>query len=85
MSFGRNHHTGEVSLDPLRWVSSRTGARIKRRAQTDQCQVRDGRRRRCILPVDGFYEWSAMGGQKGKQPYAIAMKDGQPFGLGGMW
>jgi putative SOS response-associated peptidase YedK len=43
------------------------------------------RRRRCILPVDGFYEWKAIKGQKAKQPYAIAMKDGNPFGIGGLW
>ena len=43
------------------------------------------RRRRCILPVDGFFEWKAIRGQKAKQPYAIAMKDGKPFGLGGLW
>jgi putative SOS response-associated peptidase YedK len=43
------------------------------------------RRRRCILPVDGFYEWKAIKGQKAKQPFAIAMKDGQPFGIGGLW
>ena len=40
------------------------------------------RRRRCILPVDGFFEWKAIKGQKAKQPYAIAKKDGQPFGSG---
>ena len=43
------------------------------------------RRRRCILPVDGFFEWKAIKGQRAKQPYAIAMKDGSPFGLGGLW
>ena len=42
------------------------------------------RRRRCILPVDGFREWKAIKGQA-KQPYAIAMKDGKPFGIGGLW
>jgi len=42
-------------------------------------------RRRCIIPVDGFFEWKAIKGQKAKQPYAIAMKDGSPFGLGGLW
>ena len=42
-------------------------------------------RRRCIVPVDGFFEWKAIKGQKAKQPYAIAMKDGCPFGLGGLW
>ena len=30
-------------------------------------------------------EWKAIKGQKVKQPYAIAMKDGSPFGLGGLW
>jgi len=40
--------------------------------------------RRYIVPVDGFFEWKAIEGQKAKQPYAIAMKDG-PFGIGGLW
>jgi putative SOS response-associated peptidase YedK len=31
--------------------------------------------------VDGFFEWKAIKGQKAKQPYAIAMKDGRPFGI----
>ena len=43
------------------------------------------RRRRCTVPVDGFFEWKAIKGQKAKQPYAIAMKDGSPFGIGGLW
>ena len=38
-----------------------------------------------ILPVDGFFEWKAIKGQKAKQPYAIAMKDRSPFGIGGLW
>jgi len=40
-------------------------------------------RRRCILPVDVFYEWKATKGRK--QPYAIAMKDRSPFGIAGLW
>jgi putative SOS response-associated peptidase YedK len=39
-------------------------------------------RRRCIVPVDGFFEWRAIKGARAKQPYAIAMKDGSPFGVG---
>jgi putative SOS response-associated peptidase YedK len=27
----------------------------------------------------GFFEWKAIKGQKAKQPYGIAMKDGKPF------
>jgi putative SOS response-associated peptidase YedK len=43
------------------------------------------RSRRCILPVDGFYEWMAVKGANAKQPFAIAMKDGKPFGIAGIW
>jgi putative SOS response-associated peptidase YedK len=43
------------------------------------------RRRRCIMPIDGFFEWKAVKGEKAKQPFAIAMKDGSPFGLGALW
>jgi len=43
------------------------------------------RKRRCIVPVDGFFEWKAINGQRAKQPYAIAMKDGKPFGIAGLW
>jgi putative SOS response-associated peptidase YedK len=41
--------------------------------------------RRCIVPVDGVFEWRAIKGARAKQPYAIAMKDGSPFGLAGVW
>jgi putative SOS response-associated peptidase YedK len=42
-------------------------------------------KRRCIIPVDGFFEWHAIKDVKAKQPYAIAMKDGSPFGLAGIY
>src|SRR6202521_3028439 len=39
--------------------------------------------RRCLVPADAFYEWKKNG--KTKQPYAIAMRDRQPFALAGLW
>jgi putative SOS response-associated peptidase YedK len=42
-------------------------------------------RRRCILPVDGFFEWKAIKGTTAKQRFAIAMHDGSPFGIAGIW
>lgn len=42
-------------------------------------------RRRCIIPVDGFYEWSPVPGQKRKQPYFIHRPDGEPLALAGLW
>src|SRR3954453_4899631 len=41
------------------------------------------RGQRCIVPVDGFYEWQRRSG--GKQPYAIVGADGKPLALAGLW
>jgi putative SOS response-associated peptidase YedK len=93
---GRNHRTGQVSLDPLRWgliphwCKDPTGGRKPINAKRETVHYlptfREAyRNRRCILPVDGFFEWKAIKGQKAKQPFAIAMKDGSPFGIAGIW
>jgi putative SOS response-associated peptidase YedK len=42
-------------------------------------------RRRCLVPVDNFFEWARAKGRGPTQPYAIAMKTGAPFALGGIW
>jgi putative SOS response-associated peptidase YedK len=41
------------------------------------------RRRRCLVPVTGFYEWRQRG--RIRQPFLIRRSDGRPFGLGGLW
>jgi transposase-like protein len=40
-------------------------------------------RRRCLVPVDNFYEWKKTG--TGKQPYAIALADRGIMALAGLW
>jgi len=42
------------------------------------------RRRRCLLPADGFYEWKRIG-PKQKQPYNIGMADDGVFAFAGLW
>lgn len=42
-------------------------------------------RRRCLVPVDSFFEWRRTAGKGGKQPYAVGMRSGRPFGLAGIW
>ena len=91
-----NHKTGERSLDLIRWgliphrCQDPTGGRKPINAKAESVSrlptFRDAyAQRRCIVPVDGFFEWRTIKGARVKQPYAIAMKDGSPFGLAGLW
>jgi len=41
------------------------------------------RRRRCLVPADGFYEWQQQGGVK--QPWRITLAEGGPFAFAGLW
>ncbi|WP_123039983.1 SOS response-associated peptidase [Cohnella candidum] len=42
------------------------------------------RRKRCLIPADGFYEWkSAPGG--GKRPYRIVLRSGGVFSMAGLY
>jgi len=40
------------------------------------------KRRRCLIPADGYYEWHVAGNRK--RPYFIYHRDRQPFGLAGL-
>ena len=40
-------------------------------------------RRRCLVPVDGFYEWERLGDRR--QPHFIHRVDGRPLTLAGIW
>jgi putative SOS response-associated peptidase YedK len=86
---------GRRSLDLLRWglipfwaKDSAIGMRcINAMAETAAAKpaFRDAfRRRRCLVPVDGFYEWQKRSTGK-KQPYAIVSADGKPFAMAGLW
>jgi putative SOS response-associated peptidase YedK len=41
------------------------------------------RRRRCLVPVDSFYEWRRENGVR--QPHRILRADGLPLALAGLW
>lgn len=41
------------------------------------------KRRRCVIPADGFYEWRKVA--DGKQPFHISLDDGEPFVFAGLW
>ena len=82
------------SLDFLRWGlipswakdSSMAARMINARAETvaQKPSFRDAfKKRRCLVPSDGFYEWR---GPKGaKQPYRILNPDQGLFAFAGLW
>lgn len=43
------------------------------------------RKRRCLVPADGFYEWRKVPGAKVKQPYFIHRTDDEPLAFAGLW
>ena len=59
---------------------------INARAETaaEKPSFRDAlKRRRCLIPADGFYEWQELG--KGKQPWLLRMRGGKTFAFAGLW
>src|SRR2546427_176541 len=70
------------------WTKDLKKARepINAKAETvaDLPSFRDAfRKRRCLIPADGFYEWKEEGSRK--QPVYIRMKDGELFAFAGLW
>jgi putative SOS response-associated peptidase YedK len=41
------------------------------------------KRRRCLIPADGFYEWQATGDRK--RPFYVHAKSGAPLAFAGLW
>ena len=91
-----NHETGERTLELLRWGLIPHGckdpeggrkpinARAKSVARLPTFRAAYAKRR-CIVPVDCFFEWRAVKGARAKQPFAVAMEDRTPFAIGGVW
>ncbi len=81
-------------LVPLSWglipswaKDPKLGARmINARAETaaEKPSFRNAfRRRRCLVPADGFYEWQKS--EAGKQPFYIRLQGGGTFAFAGLW
>jgi putative SOS response-associated peptidase YedK len=87
-------HEGRRLLGTFRWglipwwaEDDGIGAKhINARAETvaTKAAFRDSfARKRCIVPVDGFYEWERK--EAGKLPHFVRAADGSPLALAGLW
>ncbi|SDB85770.1 Putative SOS response-associated peptidase YedK [Raineyella antarctica] len=86
--------SGVRSLVPMRWglvpfwAEGTAGAArlINARGETaaDKPSFRAAyRRRRCLLPADGYYEWQKLGQRK--QPWFIHRQDNRQLAMAGLW
>jgi putative SOS response-associated peptidase YedK len=90
----RVHSSGERVLEPRRWglvphwaKDVAVGARlINARVESvlERPAFREGvRKRRCLVPADGFFEWQ--GAARARRPFHIALPDGALFAMAGLY
>jgi putative SOS response-associated peptidase YedK len=91
----RHPDSGDRHLDMLRWglvprwaKDSKDAAKLMNaRADglAEKPSFRDAfAKRRCIVPMDGFYEWRKHE-DGSKQAYAVALATGEPMAVAGLW
>jgi putative SOS response-associated peptidase YedK len=90
-----NEENSERELALLRWglipfwakdaKISHSTINAKSETVTTSAMFREAlKRRRCLVPADGFYEWQTVD-PKTKQPYAIGLADDSLFAFAGLW
>lgn len=90
----REDEKGHRKLAPLRWgfvpgwkdhpKKGPTPINAKAETIAESRMFRNAfKRRRCIVPATGFYEWLIQ--DKKKHPVLLRMRSGKPFGFAGLW
>jgi len=70
------------------WAKDISGSASMINARSESAAIKPAFRdalksRRCLIPADGFYEWSRAG--KTKQPYCFEVNDDELFAFAGLW
>jgi putative SOS response-associated peptidase YedK len=78
LHWGLVPHWAKQRLNPYRMIN----ARAETLAEKSAFDI-PFRRRRCMVPADGYYEWQVSAGRK--QPFLIRAKNGRPLALAALW
>lgn len=87
-----DRNTGYVKFEQMRWgldchtVAGGRSLLTNARAETIEQRVSFAeafRYRRCLVPADGFYEWSRVGSKK--QPYYFSLASSSVFAMAAIW
>jgi putative SOS response-associated peptidase YedK len=84
----------QAELVPMRWGFVPSWAKDAKRASINarsETVATNGmfrtafKKRRCLIPVSGFYEWQAIEGSTRKQPWYFYPAHDPLFAFGGLW
>ena len=92
----REDENGQRRLDLMfwglvpSWAESPSGASRLINARSETAASKPSfrsafRQRRCIIPVDGFFEWVSHPDRKKKQPVYVSSRDSRPLAFAGIW
>ena len=76
---------GDFDDSPVGWSFGAPGNHVVSLLVTQSNDKPALKRRPCLIPADGFYEWMKVPGAKRKQPYFIHRPDDEPFAFAGLW
>lgn len=90
----QSYRTGAFRFEPFvwgllpSWARNQKAARRPINARAESVAERPMfrgllRERRCVVPVDGYYEWKTTSSEKA--PFWFHLKSGEPFFLAGLW
>jgi putative SOS response-associated peptidase YedK len=78
MKWGLIAHWSKSASDAATTINARSETAATKPAFRDPLKFR-----RCLIPADGFYEWSRT--TTSKQPFCFEVNDGELFAFAGLW
>ncbi|WP_353645093.1 SOS response-associated peptidase [Mesorhizobium sp. WSM2239] len=87
---GGNHKLREGRWWLVPWWAKETPKGAMFNARSEEANTKPAFRdaftsKRCLIPADGFYEWTPSPADKGRDPWYIFLPDHRPFSFAGLW